>query len=890
MKVFKTWCMEILQKLLTFLHPNDFEDTLEDFAKAVEQEQIVRAEIENAAHQYITNKQSVERSIQQEKNADQLTLLKDVQNTLTTKYLNFLAQKKKQLDLIVLNKQKMIEKYPTLEKALKQLQRNTAVEKALSAYRSKEMSLVDCQTIIKALTKDIPHYSDNVVITPDGRVLLVQRAPLDTNGANLWTLPGGHVEPGESHEDAARRELREESGLEVKDLYTLGTYDNGQVHIEYFVTMINPESQTPIVNADETRYAEFVPLKDLHKYPTMYDTMWDNVYSLLGYSSSIIGMKKSLAVGFVKGAVEEKVDRLIEGKFSKAEDKTAAQKKFHYVMHEFKQGRLKDSHGKTVTNRKQAIAIALSESGLSDKAVENEFEKASKEKKDDFKNKSSQGEGKAAGKTLADIAAHHGVDIKDLLEQYELGVAVELEHTKSSQIASRIAKDHLWEIPDYYTRLRQMESESKQEIQKAKQLSHLVPRKVQIKGKDGKIYTAIRWVNPETGESEQYAEKLKPEVTVKEGTFEERVEKIVNDNSISRADKVRNLANLGIYDVKLLVVLTGEPSPGYYLKQSGIDVNELKKTVPDQSDIILKEVRTQQQNNDTPDEREKNTLLLRNPEDIEMLWQAYESNLKRVVEGRHKFALVYGTGGVGKTYTFDQMIEKYHLREYDEEIQPARDQYDFVRIGGGRITPTQVYAEMYRHRDKLIVFDDCDSVLATEEVQGFLKGGLDTGTRTQVTNKSAKKIYNVEGDPESGQIPNTFSFKGRVIAITNLTASQVDQAVKSRALCVNLTMTVDETVERLRNIKDKITIWNADKTEKIDVSQEARDLAFQTMVEYKDKLKNDINTRTYSNAVLLADDGLREGNSPEKIRREINMYFDSVTGEFDRMIRQIKGK
>ena len=45
---------------------------------------------------------------------------------------------------------------------------------------------------------------------------------------------------------------------------------------------------------------------------------------------------------------------------------TAAQKKkVHKVMHEHKEGKLKSGSGKKVRNRKQAIAIAMSESGQS---------------------------------------------------------------------------------------------------------------------------------------------------------------------------------------------------------------------------------------------------------------------------------------------------------------------------------------------------------------------------------------------------------------------------------------------------------------------------------------------------------------------------------------------
>lgn len=49
----------------------------------------------------------------------------------------------------------------------------------------------------------------------DGRFLLVHRHPERVNYPNCWDLPGGHVEGGETPEDAARRECREELGIEV---------------------------------------------------------------------------------------------------------------------------------------------------------------------------------------------------------------------------------------------------------------------------------------------------------------------------------------------------------------------------------------------------------------------------------------------------------------------------------------------------------------------------------------------------------------------------------------------------------------------------------------------------------------------------------------------------
>lgn len=57
-------------------------------------------------------------------------------------------------------------------------------------------------------------------IATDGRVLL-QRRRLDRAHGGLWEFPGGKIEPGESPEAAARREIAEELGvdLDVRDLH-----------------------------------------------------------------------------------------------------------------------------------------------------------------------------------------------------------------------------------------------------------------------------------------------------------------------------------------------------------------------------------------------------------------------------------------------------------------------------------------------------------------------------------------------------------------------------------------------------------------------------------------------------------------------------------------------
>ena len=50
-------------------------------------------------------------------------------------------------------------------------------------------------------------------------------------------------------------------------------------------------------------------------------------------------------------------------------------------------------------------------------------------------------------------------------DQLEMGIEVEMEHTTNKDVAERIALDHLAEIPDYYSRLKKMEEEAKNETE-----------------------------------------------------------------------------------------------------------------------------------------------------------------------------------------------------------------------------------------------------------------------------------------------------------------------------------------------------------------------------------------------------------------------------------------
>jgi len=86
------------------------------------------------------------------------------------------------------------------------------------------------------------------------QVLLVKRAIPPFKGR--WAIPGGFVLPNESLDDAARRELREETGVEdvwLEQLYTFGDPKRdprGRVVTVAYFALVSPDRAPPLAGSD----------------------------------------------------------------------------------------------------------------------------------------------------------------------------------------------------------------------------------------------------------------------------------------------------------------------------------------------------------------------------------------------------------------------------------------------------------------------------------------------------------------------------------------------------------------------------------------------------------------------------------------------------------------
>ena len=163
--------------------------------------------------------------------------------------------------------------------------------------------------------------------------------------------------------------------------------------------------------------------------------------------------------------------------------------------------------------------------------------------------------------------------------------------------------------------------------------------------------------------------------------------------------------------------------------------------------------------------------------------------------------IITGEGGLGKTHTVMQALRAAGLKdtrdflvnfEPDEDGKmPIHRQGDYSVVKGFS-TAKGLYRTLYENREKIVVFDDCDSILKDPVATSLLKGALDSYDERWIS-------WNAEAIFGDG-LPRSFKFTGQIVFISNMPMMKIDQAIRSRSMCVDLAMTDAQKVERMSHI------------------------------------------------------------------------------------------
>lgn len=156
--------------------------------------------------------------------------------------------------------------------------------------------------------------------------------------------------------------------------------------------------------------------------------------------------------------------------------------------------------------------------------------------------------------------------------------------------------------------------------------------------------------------------------------------------------------------------------------------------------------------------------------------------VQMVINKNNPSALITGRPAVGKTFLVKSVLKKEGLEE-DKD-------YLFV---SGYSTAFGLYKLLYDNRENFIILDDCDAVFTDLKAVNLLKAALDSYDVRRVSWFSEKTDNKEDIEPY-------FDFAGRIIFISNLHADRINEAVRSRSFCVNLSMTNSEVTEHMRNI------------------------------------------------------------------------------------------
>jgi 8-oxo-dGTP diphosphatase len=124
----------------------------------------------------------------------------------------------------------------------------------------------------------------SAIIISKRHILLIHRI---RSGQDYYAFPGGHIEKGESAEEACIREVLEETGLHTSWLQPAFDYVNLTKMAHYFFVQVHPGILTlggpeALKRSEENRYLlEWIPLVQIGKYDLRPNAIRDAIVKVI---------------------------------------------------------------------------------------------------------------------------------------------------------------------------------------------------------------------------------------------------------------------------------------------------------------------------------------------------------------------------------------------------------------------------------------------------------------------------------------------------------------------------------------------------------------------------------------------------------------------------------
>ena len=230
--------------------------------------------------------------------------------------------------------------------------------------------------------------------------------------------------------------------------------------------------------------------------------------------------------------------------------------------------------------------------------------------------------------------------------------------------------------------------------------------------------------------------------------------------------------------------------------------------------------------------------------DPQQMFSNLERLTKMVGKGIQPSLVITGSAGTGKTFLVKDTLTKMGLTESNE----------FVHFKG-RATAAGLFVTLYDNCDKIIVLDDCDSVFKDPDAVNMLKAALDSYDTRNISYITSKPLKDQFGT----HLPRSFEFTGKIIFISNLDQSTLDEAIRSRSFVSDISMTTEQMFMRIEGLMEKME----DK-----IPTKAKQQAMTIMKELHEKYDGiSVNLRSFIKAARICAMGFE--NAKDMVAEQI---------------------